>query len=136
MKLIANAFSITPTRFLAGTCGSYGFAQMEIEFSPEWEGLGKRIVFSPPDAEPVSVVLEGNTVTVPYEVTSRRGVSRFAIFGTDGERTLITVTGEIDVLGTLSPDASNSTEPTPSEMEQVLGYMEQAISCAEAVREA
>ena len=71
---------------------------MEIEFSPEWEGLGKRIVFSPPDAESVSVVLEGNTVTVPYEVTSRRGVSRFAIFGTDGERTLITVTGEIDVL--------------------------------------
>ena len=130
MKLRVDYYSVSPNRFVAGTKGSYGFETMELEFSSEWEGLGKKIVFSPPTGDSVSVIYEGSPIPIPYEVMSKRGVSRFAVVGSDGDKILLSVSGRIDVLETLPADADNSIPPTPEEMQKVLGIMEETSRTA------
>ena len=135
MQINANYYSITPSRFIAGTRGSYGMERLEISFSPEWDGLSKKVVFYPSGEETVSVIYAGEPIYVPAEVMRVRGRSHYAIIGYDGERKLISVTGEIDVLGALEDtDTVASYVPTPSEMEQVLSYMNSAVESVEALR--
>ena len=134
MKIKVDYFTMSPSRFIAGTLGSYGFENIELEFSDEWSGLGKKLVFYPKGKDPVSVVYSGEPVRIPYEVMSTRGVSKFAVVGYEGERTLITVSGQIDVLNTLEPEGSNTVEPTQSEMMQVLDIMAQTLEVSKELR--
>ena len=135
MKIKIDNYSMQPSRFIAGTKGSYGFDFIDIEFGEDWEGLAKKIVFSPPEGEPVSVVWAGEPVPIPAEVMAVRGKTAFAVVGYENEKTKITVTGELDVLNTLEPDGIGTVPPTENEVAQIMTYMEKAVSAAEAVRQ-
>lgn len=135
MKIKIDNYSMQPSRFIAGTKGSYGFDFIDIEFGEDWEGLSKKIVFSPPEGDPVSVVWAGDPVPIPAEVMAVRGKTGFAVVGYENEKTKITVTGELDVLNTLDPDGIETVPPTENEVAQIMKYMEQAVSAAESVRE-
>lgn len=136
MKIIVDNYTMYPSRFIAGTKGSYGFDLIELSFGDGWEGLNKKLVFCPPTGTPVSVLWTGEPVAVPVEVTSVKGKSRFAVVGYDGEKTRITVCGELDVLNTVDTEGANAAQkPTPSEMSQALEYLRQAQETAQSVRD-
>ena len=124
-----------PSRFIAGTRGSYGFEVIDMEFGADWKSLAKKIIFCPPGAPPVSVVWAGVPFPVPAEVMSVKGKTSFAVVGYENEKTKITVMGEIDVLGTVDvTDGAEAMTPTESEVAQIFTYMERAVACAEEVR--
>ena len=134
MQITANYYSILPRKFIAGTKGSYGIEELEIRFSEEWEGLSKKIVFYPPEGEAVSVIYDGSPVLIPNEVMSVRGRTKYAIVGYKDDKRLLTVSGEIDVLNTLDDVENPAQKPTPSEIEQVLIYMQNAVDTANSLR--
>ncbi len=134
MKIKIENYSMQPSRFIAGTKGSYGFDHIDVEFGEGWEGLSKKIIFCPPEGTPVSVVWAGQPIPIPVEVMSVRGKTAFAVVGYENEKTRITVTGELDVLNTLDADAAESAPPTESQMAQVMTYMQRAVSAAETVK--
>ncbi len=134
LKVEVNYYSVSPSRFIAGTAGSYGFEQIELSFSSEWESLDKKLVFQTPSGRSVSVLYLGEPVDIPSEVMAQRGVSKFAVVGYEGERVLISVSGELDVLGALDSEADNARTPTPSEIAQVLEVMERNTAISESVR--
>lgn len=135
MQIRANYYSILPPRFIAGTKGSYGFEKLDISFSEEWNGLAKKVVFYPADSEPVSVIYADEPIDIPAEVMRSQGRTRYAVFGYLGNKTLVSVSGTIDVIGTLD-DADNQTYlPTESEMTQVMEYMQKAVDISNELRE-
>ena len=134
MQISANYYSIMPPRFIAGTKGSYGVEKLEIKFSEEWEGLIKKVVFYPPEGEAVSVIYESEPIDIPLEVMSVRGRTKYAIIGYKGEKKLVSVAAELDVLATLEDTESMSKEPTPDEMTQVFEYMRTAVDVANSVK--
>ena len=134
MQISANYYSVLPPRFIAGTRGSYGIEQLEIIFSEEWKGLTKKVVFYPPDCDPIAVFYESDPISIPFEVMKVRGKTKYAIMGYDGNRKLVTVTGEIDVLTSLDDTDFAAQIPTPSEMMQVLSHMREAVDIANSVR--
>ena len=135
MKISANYYSVTPPRFIAGTKGSYGIEKLEIVFSGEWDGLSKKIVFYPPDSAPVGVIYSHSPIDIPIEVMRTRGRSKYAVIGYKDEKKLVSVSGEIDVLGTLDDTDNSAILPTPDEMAQVLNLMQKAIDEARSLRE-
>ena len=96
MQISANYYAIIPRKFIAGTKGSYGIEKLHISFSDEWAGLAKKVVFYPPNGEPVSVVYNDSPIDIPSEVMSVRGRTKYAIVGYKGDKRLLTVSGEID----------------------------------------
>ena len=134
MKISANYYSITPRRFIAGTKGSFGIEKLEIAFSEEWNGLVKRVVFYPPDSEPVGVIYASEPIDIPVEVMSKRGKTKYAVVGYKDEKKLVTVSGEMDVLSALDDTEHESLLPTPDEMAQVMELMQTAVDAARAVR--
>ncbi|MGM9683954.1 MAG: collagen-like protein, partial [Eubacteriales bacterium] len=134
MQIKADYYSLSPSRFLAGTKGSYGFEKLELSFSEEWEGLSKKLVFYTPSGVSVCVVYADSPVYIPQEVFAERGCTKYAVIGYDGNRTLISVSGEIDVLSTLEDTDDESIPPTESETAQILSYMNAALSAAETLR--
>ena len=135
MKIKVENYSMYPSKLIVGTKGSYGFEFIELELGEGWEGLAVKLIFQPPVGEAVSIVYAGEPVPVPYEVTRERGRTSFCVVGYEGEKTRITVSGELDVLQALEPEGVNTAPPTESEMTQALEYMEQAVSVARSVRE-
>ena len=135
MKIKVENYSMYPSKLIVGTKGSYGFEFIELELGEGWEGLAVKLIFQPPVGEAVSIVYAGEPVPVPYEVTRERGRTSFCVVGYEGEKTRITVSGELDVLQALEPEGVNTAPPTESEMTQALEYMEQAVSVARSIRE-
>ena len=134
MKISANYYSVTPRRFIAGTRGSYGIEKLEISFSEEWNGLTKRVVFYPPASEPVGVMYASGPIDIPMEVMRTRGKTKYAVIGYKDEKKLVTVSGEMDVLGTLDDTEHSALKPTPDEMAQVMEHMQTAVNTARALR--
>ena len=134
MEILVDEFALTPKRFIAGTKGSYGFCTMHFKFGPEWEGLAKKVTFYPIDGSPVYLLVSEDRVEIPQEVMNCAGVSRYVVSGCRNEDVLISITGEVDVLNSLSPDGSEAEEPTPSQMEQVMTMMQTAVDTAQSVR--
>lgn len=136
MKINVNQYSLSPAHLLAGTKGSYGFETLELTFSGEWEGLGKKIIFETPSGKTVSKLYTTGAVDIPAEVMKERGKTRFAVVGVQGNRTILSVSGTLDVLDTLSDaDAQESETPTASEMAQVMTLMQTAVETAQSVRD-
>ena len=135
MLIKANYFSLTPRRFIAGTKNSYGVETISFEFSSEWDGLNKTVTFYPVGGAPVAVLYVDSPVYIPAEVMACPGTAQFTVSGTKGSRSLISVTGYIDVLDTNDPGSQPAVEPTPSEMAQVLDMMNTAVATAKSVRE-
>lgn len=135
IKIQVNDYSVSPKRFIGGTKGSYGFSHMDFEFSNSWEGLAKTISFYPPSGNAVSLVFSGESIQIPSEVMTQKGISKFMICGTRNENTLLSVTGEIDILETATPAEIESVPPTPDEMQQILTLMQNTLETAQSVRE-
>ena len=134
LKIEVNYYSVSPSRFIAGTAGSYGFEKLEAVFSPEWSSLSKKIVFQTPSGRSVSVLYFDEPIDIPSEVMAERGVSKFAIIGYEGEKVLVSVSGELDVIGSLCADAEEAQAPTPSEVAQVIEIMERNTAITESIR--
>lgn len=124
-NILVNAYCIAPDRIVAGTAGSYGLERMALTFSDEWKDVAKTVTFYPPKSRPVSVVLaDGDEFDIPHEATAKSGEISFTVLGyRDGKR-IFSVTGEMLVLATKNKEGVPSEEPTPSEKEQVLAYVQ------------
>ncbi len=136
MEIFLDEFAMAPKRFIAGTKGSYGFCTLDFKFSGEWNGLTKKATFYPRDGSGAVCLLIGDgPLKIPKEVMVCEGVNRYVVSGSRGEDILISVTGEIDVLNSLSPDGVPAEEPTPSQMQQVFDMMQTAIDTAQGVKD-
>jgi hypothetical protein len=124
-NILVNAYCIAPDRIVAGTAGSYGLERMALTFSEEWKDVAKTVTFYPPKSRPVSVVLaDGDEFDIPHEATAKSGEISFTVLGyRDGKR-IFSVTGEMLVLATKNKEGVPSEEPTPSEKEQILAYVQ------------
>lgn len=124
-NILVNAYRIAPDRIVAGTAGSYGLERMALTFSEEWKDVAKTVTFYPPKSRPVSVVLaDGDEFDIPPEATAKSGEISFTVLGyRDGKR-IFSVTGEMLVLATKNKEGVPSEEPTPSEKEQILAYVQ------------
>ena len=135
MEIYVDEFALTPKRFIAGTKGSYGFCTMCFRFGSEWDGLAKKVTFYPLDGgDPVYLIVSDDKVEIPQEIMRCAGVNRYVVSGCKNEDVLISITGEIDVLDSLSPDGVNAEDPTPTQMEQVMTMMQRAVDVAQSVR--
>ena len=136
MEIYVDEFALTPKRFIAGTKGSYGFCTMCFRFGAEWDGLAKKVTFYPLDgSDPVYLIVSDDKVEIPQEIMRCAGVNRYVVSGCKNEDVLISITGEIDVLDSLSPDGVSAEEPTPTQMEQVMTMMQRAVDVAQSVRD-
>ncbi len=99
---------LEPQWAVAGTRGSYGSCVLKIDFSPEWDGMRKRVTFFPADgADAVEVWLENNEAVIPDEVMEFAGTAGFVIDGEIDGRKLVTQKGELRVIDTSSPGGKN-----------------------------
>ena len=135
MLIKANNYSITPRRVIAGTKGSYGIETLEFAFSAEWNGLTKRVTFYPVDGSPVSVLYEDEPINIPAEVTASAGVAQFTLSGIRDGAVLISVTGYLDVFDSNDPVGDPAVQPTPSDVSRIISLMNEAVACADSVRE-
>ena len=135
MLIKANNYSITPRRVIAGTKGSYGIETLEFAFSAEWNGLTKRVTFYPVDGSPVSVLYEDEPINIPAEVTASAGVAQFTLSGMRDGAVLISVTGYLDVFDSNDPVGDPAVQPTPSDVSRIISLMNEAVACADSVRE-
>lgn len=134
MKVSVGKYALTPSKLLAGTVGSYGFERLRFVFDDFWRPLTKRILFAPPEGKQISLLLTSDEVTLPREVCRTEGVCRFALVGSEGERVIVTLTGELFVLQTLPLEGDAPEDATPSLLDQILVRVQHAeASLAEAL---
>lgn len=77
--------------------GSQNFVYIKFEFSDEWKGLDKDILFNNIYQDsPLSVVIDGDTVQVPNEYVAFPGFT-FSVQGIGENITITTQTKMIDV---------------------------------------
>lgn len=109
---------MTPNRIDAGTRGSYAIKNLSFTFSPEWDGLVKKLVFYPRRGLPVYGEYTGGEVVIPSRLMACVGENTFTISGysvTDegyiGQK-IVSAGGAICV--SLAPD-DMLLEPNPPE---------------------
>ena len=99
---------LEPTWAVAGTRGSRGSCLLKINFSPEWEGMRKRVTFFPADGSgAVEVRLENDEAVIPDEVMECAGPAEYVIDGEVDGRNLVTQKGELRVIDTVRPGGKN-----------------------------
>ncbi len=98
MTINVNYYSLSPRRVFAGTQNSFGIEQLRFNFSEEWEGLEKTVVFYPCGKEPIRLSYRDGGVELPREVTENAGVVEFSVLGEGKEKRLVSLTGYLDVL--------------------------------------
>lgn len=134
MQIKANYYSLSPRRFIGGTKNSFGVETLSFDFSAEWDGLGKTVTFFPVSGEPVVAVYGSDPIPIPAEVFTEAGLAEFTLCGQKNGKTLISVTGYIDILDAKTPGGNEPVEPTPSEMAQVLSLMNAATDAVAELR--
>ena len=108
IKLRADGIWLSPLWAVAGTRGSYGSCVLKLDFSPEWEGMRKRVTFFPADgSDAVEVPIENGEAVIPDEVMERAGTAEFVIDGECDGRKLVTEKGELRVIDTARPGGKN-----------------------------
>lgn len=109
--LCAEKNRLTVREREALTSGSVNAYPLRIEFSPEWDGLERAVIFQAGGVEK-SLALSGGACTIPAEVLSEPG--RYLMAGVCGSRggdvILPTVWGN---LGLILEGAAPSTPPDP-----------------------
>lgn len=128
MKLRIDNYAIIPSKFIAGTRGSYGIEPIELEFSEEWDGLSVAISFYPSVGDPVNILYTGRHFFVPEEVMNVSGPCKFVISGYHGAKRLITAEGILRVLNTSKPTDNPALEPTPDLFSQMMTVVGDASS--------
>ncbi len=125
INIKVNGIWLSPDWAVAGTRGSFGSAVMVFSFSPEWDGLAKRITFFPAEgSEPVAILIGNENVRVPDEVMAAAGNAGFVIDGVCEGEVFITKRGELRVVDTVSPGGREPQIRTPSEYEQLRAEIE------------
>lgn len=108
IKLRADGIWLEPGWAVAGTRGSWGSSVIKIDFSPEWEGMRKRVTFFPANgSDAVEVFVEKDEALIPDEVMGSAGAAFFVIDGELDGRRLISVKGELRVIDTAAPGGKN-----------------------------
>jgi len=74
--------AVVPSVAQAGVRGSYAAEAMRFDFTPEWNGLTKKLIFFPQRGAPVFCVYEdGDEVVIPYRVMKCAGNNTFILSG-------------------------------------------------------
>ncbi len=120
--LFADKSDLTVTRQELVTSGSVNAHQVRFEFSPDWDGLSRTVVFRAGE-ESRSVVLDGgNETDIPWECLKVPGVQLSAgVYGKRGEELVLPTVWAY--LGTVLEGAAPGEEaqpPTPELWEQEL----------------
>ena len=107
-KIKVNGIWLEPQWAVAGTRGSWGSCVLKLDFSPEWDGMRKRVTFFPADGtDAVEVWLENDEAVIPDEVMECAGNAEFVIDGECDGRKLVTEKGELRVIDTARPGGKN-----------------------------
>jgi len=129
MNIYVSGSGMNPSRVDVGARGSYGTEPLSFQFSPEWNGLSKKLVFYPQRGTPVyCAVFNGDAVIVPYSVMKCAGDNTFIISGytvEDGHIGVkrITATG-IAYVSPAPDDTLNEPEPPdPTELETLIAKL-------------
>lgn len=123
--LRADKYSLTPSEISIGTRGSYGEEILMFEFSPEWEGLTKKAVFYPVRGKAVAVLISGDGIYVPHEITRISGQAKLIVAGSfigDGTnpRKIITEPVVMNVCSTYDDNGASAEKVTPDLYDQFL----------------
>lgn len=142
IKITADRYSLTPDEIEGGTSGSFGDVKLKFEFSDDWDGLNKKVVFHPQRGPAVEVLVFDSTgeVDLPPEATAISGVTHFVVNGyitEDGEtltKNIISLPGRINVKPTYKTKGTNTRAVTVDNFTQLLnsvkGEMELSLSNA------
>lgn len=129
MIIRVNGNTMFPSTVNVGTRGSYAIENFVFEFSDEWRGLTKKLVFFPQRGTPVyCVVFEGDEVVVPYAVMKCAGDNTFIVSGytVEGENIgvkRVSATGIAYVEPAPSDTLNEPDPPTPTEMETLIAKL-------------
>ena len=104
----AHGIWLEPQWAVAGTRGSFGACVLKVDFSPEWDGMRKRVTFFPADgSDAVEVTFEKNEAVIPDEVMEHAGTAEFVIDGEIEGRKFVSEKGELRVIDTARPGGKN-----------------------------
>lgn len=121
---------------------SVEFLRVKFEYSDEWNGFVKTVVFESESADKaVSVVLEdgnplylgNNTCLVPFEVIKSPEFT-LSVFGVKGDSLITTDTATVRVLQSGYCEGDVPAEPTPSEYQQIIDIVSAAKQTADSLR--
>ena len=108
INIKVDSIWLEPTWAVAGTRGSYGSCTLKVDFSPEWDGMRKRVTFFPADgSDAVEVWVEDGEAVIPDEVMEHAGTAEFVIDGEVDGRRLVTQKGELRIIDTARPGGKN-----------------------------
>lgn len=121
IRIKVNGIWLEPIWAVAGTRGSFGSCKLSFEFSPEWNGMQKRVTFFPADGtDAVALLMQNDEVIVPCEVMAHAGSAGFVIDGVgEGGEVTLTQKGELRVVDTAEPGGKEPSERTPGMLEQL-----------------
>ena len=136
----------------AGVQGESRMKTLRLHLSPEWLELTKKVLFMDAKGQnPVSVLLSSEVesyvngtelvfdVLIPGEALAEAGECAFIVSGTGEDRQGYSVQGHLKVLPNdfYDVEPGNASTPTPTEMEQLQGYMDDILQQAgESTKEA
>ena len=113
---------------------------VSFDFDGEWDGLVKNVIFKAGETS-ISVLLEGDSCPIPWEVLSSENVGEklwVGVYGSDTEGTkLPTVWNELEIIQAWVELCGSGGEPTPTAVSLIYEASKNAESLAkEAVKEA
>lgn len=118
----ADGSMVVPETLTSGMVGK----QVKLEFTPEWEGLAKTVVFSA-GAVSRDVIYSGEIVTIPAEVLERPVRQLYVgVYGVSSDGTLVIPTVRAmgpRILAGADPTGDMSTDPTLPVWAQMEGLM-------------
>ena len=136
----------------AGVKGESRMKTLRLHLSPEWLELTKKVLFMDAKGQnPVSILLSSEVssyvagtelvfdVPIPGEALAEEGECTFIVSGTAEDKQGYSVQGNLKVLPNdfYGVEPGNASTPTPTEMEQLQGYMDDILQQAgESTREA
>lgn len=135
--LHANKNMLTLRKREPMTSGSVNAYEVRFEFSPDWDGLTRTVVFKA-GSESRSILLdESGECVIPWEVLTTPNVAlRAGVYGTQGgELVLPTVWENLGVIQEGTEPGESSQPPTPGVYEQIVDLAAKAEATAKSVRE-
>lgn len=139
LTIFANSDELVPRCIEAGTRGSFGTVKLRLEFSDEWDGMTKKIVFHPKRGKPIEMPYLGGEIDIPAEVMRYEGQSQYVVSGvrmngSEVAEKRISLQGYANVEYTLDDRGGNATPVTPESYDLLLAeaqeYIEESLRLA------
>lgn len=123
IMVYVDKYSVSPYDIQIGTRGSVGIEILQFTFSPEWDGLQKRITFYANDRELTAAFLlpQNGVLPLPAQATVKSGRHAAVLdgCGTDG-RVIFSTSLMCEVLYHAPAGTSPPPEYTPDEYQQFI----------------